>query len=116
MRQKKPEWILRSLITLVALGLVVACGPSSTPAAPATSAPTKAVAALQPTQPPPPPTATQAPTQTPRPTSTATLAPTATAPKVASADNCVKCHTDEQTLAKLAKAQKAKSEQTSGEG
>lgn len=116
MQPKQRQWILGLLVALATLSLAVACGSSSTPAPPTVAAPTKAAAALAPTQPPPPPTATLAPTQPPRPTSTATLAPTATTARVASADNCVKCHTDEQTLAKLAKDKKVKSEQTSGEG
>lgn len=116
---------------LLVVGVLAACGGQPAPAptaAPVASAPTQAPA---PTQPPPtqaptntavPPTATTAPatvapTLTAAPTTapaTATQAPVAAAP--ANADNCVKCHTNETMLQKLAKAEEPAEKLSEGEG
>jgi mono/diheme cytochrome c family protein len=63
-----------------------------------------------------PATATTAPTLAPTqaPTSAPTQAPVAAAP--ANADNCVKCHTNEETLKKLAKAEEPAEKLSEGEG
>jgi mono/diheme cytochrome c family protein len=68
-----------------------------------------------------PATATTAPTLTAAPTKTATAAPAtptqapvAAAP--ANADNCVKCHTSQETLQKLAKAEEPAEKLSEGEG
>ncbi|MEJ5199123.1 MAG: hypothetical protein WHX53_09385 [Anaerolineae bacterium] len=114
---------------LLMAGLLVACGGPAAPAPEPTSAPAAPAATQPPTQPPPtnttapptntaaPPTATAAPTLTTAPTkapATPTQAPTA-AP-VVSADNCVKCHTSEETLRKLAKAEEPTEKLSEGEG
>lgn len=117
------------IVALLVMGLLVACGgqpPSAPTVAPTAQALTQAPA---PTQPPPtntaapatntvaPPTATTAPTLTTAPTqapATPTQAPTA-AP-VASAENCVKCHTSQETLQKLAKAEEPTEKLSEGEG
>lgn len=119
------------ILVLLAL-LVAACGgqPASAPTQVA-AAPTEAPKQAAPTQAPPtqaptntavPPTATtapatKAPTTAPTVTKAAppTTAPTA-APVVADASNCVKCHTDEASLQKLAKEEAPAEALSEGEG
>ncbi len=100
----RTAWLFGALLLI---GLLAACAGQPAPA------PTTVPVAEAPTQPPPTaaPTATQAPTQAPP---TATLAPT-TAP-LSSADNCVKCHTDQETLQQLAKAEEPTEKLSEGEG
>ncbi len=96
---------LVGVVGLVAITvlLLAACGPSATPT-PTTAPPTKAPATNTPV---PPPTDTPVPTDTPIPPS-----PT----PIPSADNCVACHTDEETLKALAVEKQTASAETEGEG
>ncbi|MDE3088359.1 MAG: hypothetical protein KGJ80_03090 [Chloroflexota bacterium] len=87
---------------LIALLMIAGCS-SPTPAP--TGAPVVATATAAPTS---VPTATQVPTVRP------TLAPTATA--MPTGDNCVTCHTNKDTLEKLATKTTVKSAATQGEG
>lgn len=110
---------------LLMVWLLAACGGQAAPAPEPTAAPPTQPPTQAPTQPPThtaaPPTATTAPTLAPtatQPPATATTAPTQapTAAPVASADNCVKCHTSEETLQKLAKAEEPTEKLSEGEG
>lgn len=84
--------------TLIALLMIAGCS-SPTPAP--TVAPVIA-------------TATAAPTSVPTATKAPTLAPTTTA--MPTSDNCVTCHTNKDTLEKLATKTTVKSAATQGEG
>ncbi len=90
----------RSLVLLAgagALAILASCaGPA--PTAPPTAHPTPTPAA-----------ATQLPVAGTAPTST----PVAESP---TSDNCLKCHSDKETLEKLAPKEAASSTETSGEG
>ncbi len=125
---------LRTALLIGALliaGLLAACGGQAAPT-PVAQAPTQ-VPATQP----PPPTNTEAPTNTAVPPTntvappTATTAPTLTAVPTtapatptqalvaaapADADNCVKCHTSQETLQKLAVAPEPTEKLSEGEG
>ena len=123
------------------LGVMLVAACASQPAAAPTDAPTK-VAALPtdtdvpatdtpvpatdtpvpPTDTPVPPTDTPVPaTDTPVPATDTPVPPADTpvpteAPAVASADSCVVCHTNEETLKAIAEDKEVKSAETSGEG
>lgn len=103
---------------LLLAGLLAACGGQPAPA-PTQPPPTPPPAAPTNTAVPPSPTlapATTAPTLAPTkaPTSAPTQVPVAAAP--ANADNCVKCHTSEETLRKLAKVEEPAEKLSEGEG
>jgi hypothetical protein len=124
---------------LIIGALLAACGGGQPAPAPTQVAQAPAPTQVVATQPPPtqvpptntavPPTVTTAPTATTAPTlapsattaPTATKAVTTTAPVAAAATSadaasCVKCHTDEATLQKLAKAETPKEKLSEGEG
>ncbi len=100
MKPKTLVWVV-GLVGITVL-ILAACGAAATPTP--TTAPTK----VPPTNTPvPPPTNTPAPTNTPVP-------PTPT--PIPSADNCVACHTNAESLQKLAVEKKTGSAETEGEG
>ncbi len=101
MKPRTLFWVV-GLVGITVL-LLAACAPTPTPI-PTAEPPTKAPPTNTPV---PPPTDTPAPTDTPVPPS-----PT----PIPSADNCVTCHTDEETLKALAVEKQTGSKETEGEG
>lgn len=115
-------------LAVLAFGVaVVACGGATAPAEAPTQAVVQAPTEPPPTEPPPTEAPTEPPTEAPatqappaeaptEPPATDTPAPTEAPAEMASADNCIGCHTDQPTLQALAVDQEVKSEATSGEG
>lgn len=123
---------LRLLLWLVALAVMAAglsaCGGQAATETPTTAPPTDTVVPPSPTaepatETPVPASPTPEPaTETPVPASptaeppTETPQPTEVDVASASSENCVDCHTSEETLQALAEEQEVKSEESSGEG
>ena len=114
-------------LLIIALATLAGCGgqPAAQPTAvaqvetavpPTEAPPTPTATAIPPTQA-PEPSPTLAPTDTPapEPTATATEAPAAE-PVAIDSTNCVTCHTNEETLQKLAVEEEPAENLSEGEG
>ncbi len=113
--RRQTLWCLLALGVL-AMAMLAGCGPQPTPVAPV---PPTTPAAPKPTDTPVPPTATPvppSPTATPVPPTATPAPPTPTPTSPPSADNCVACHTQAETLQALAEEKAVKSAETEGEG
>jgi hypothetical protein len=103
MKPKTLAWVV-GLVGITVL-ILAACGSAATPT-PTTAPPTQA---------PPTNTSVPPPTNTPVPPPTNTpVPPTPTA--IPRADSCVACHTNSETLQKLAVGKEKGSAETEGEG
>ena len=101
------KWTILSVGLVLIVGIASCTSPTTAPTiAPTAAAVVQATVAIP----------TTAPTVVPTvpPTAPPTLAPSPT--PAPTSDNCIKCHTNKETLEKLAEKKVDKSEATSGEG